>query len=181
MRDFRSRKLRAPIDPFLHAPAIEECVIELPRVARIRDDVLRPDQHFDAIVKAWRIQHIHISDQLDCWAAFRFPRGWRIAAPVGDSPSRTLVDPAGNVRAHIASVHREPVLVCVARYYTSIEHDETEHVRIVAIDRVGKRYMRVSPWCHPQRSSEITQTVADYEAWLDELRPGYRDPFRYWE
>lgn len=167
----------------LTTPAVNVCApLTLPRVARIGFDVLRRDAHIDRIRKAWNVGRVDIFAERDC-AEFSFPPGWRIAAPLAGSACSRLVDPNSNERALVTprpALGEPSILVLLPRYFTVLEHNEQDQVRVAAIDRVGMRPIRVTAWHEPADHATLTEKLGEYEDWLDSVKPGRTNPFMYW-
>jgi hypothetical protein len=121
----------------------------------------------------------------DEYSDYRLPDGWHVRVPL-KSAMRELVDGAGNVRAHIIDRSRidyGSVLQILPRYYVSIESDDAvwaDRMRVSVVDRVGSRRIRVSRWVPTDQVDVRASIEAEFTVWLDEIRPGHRDPFAHW-
>ena len=149
----------------------------LPRVAQIGDRVLSRDTHIPQLCEEWRIERYRLNRR-DTFGEFKLLPGWRSAFSLNGFTSE-LLDADGNTRARIVTPEFDrAVLLILPRYHATVEHDETERMRAVVIDRVGRRKIRTGLWRSSGSSVQID--LALFNGWLDGTSPAHRNPFAYW-
>lgn len=165
-------------------PAMDGQLFEvslLPRRVQIGDEVHAPDALNESIARAWRAQCLGPSRERAGANEWRLQRSWTIERLI--SGEVRVTDDLARVRAFIIekSFHDDPVLVLLPRYYVNLEVLEAGQIRASAFDRRVPARVRVSEALPPQASAAaLADLRADYEAWLEEIRPNYSDPFLYW-
>lgn len=153
----------------------------LPRRAQVGDVAHLPDALNEEIAKAWRAQCFGAARDHHGFNEWRLQRSWSIERLI--SGEVRVRDDQGRARALIVETWRDadPVMVLLPRYYVNLEQTDAGQIRAAAFDRQVQARIRMSaPLWAGSSAAACAELRADYEAWLEEIRPGHADPFLYW-
>ncbi|VVD70874.1 hypothetical protein [Pandoraea anhela] len=156
-------------------------VSQLPRRVQIGDVTHAPDAFNEAIARAWRAQCFGPAREHHGFNDWRLQRSWSVERLI--SGEVRVSDDQGRTRALIVETWRgaDPVMVMLPRYYVNLEQTDAGEIRAVAFDRHIPARIRLSAPLWPRSSAAACAELrADYEAWLEEIRPNHADPFLYW-
>lgn len=168
------------VDEVIDATQIFD-VTPLPCITLVGEKRSRPDVMDEAIAINWRAQCFGPARDMHGFNDWRLQATWSVERLI--SGEVHVRDDSGRTRALIVqkAYRDDPVLVLLPRYYVNLESIETGQIRAAGFDRSTGNRIRVSPPIPPGSSAAAAaQLRAEYESWLEEIRPGHADPFLYW-